>query len=109
LSKKDNKPESEKTQFKISKNNILPWAVFIPTITIVLLSLSSVLFPALLTRLTSPFQGVVATPEFVDALQPGILAIPILVINVILLGIGIAYRKKKECKYRPMISRFTNF
>ncbi|MDE1817951.1 MAG: hypothetical protein KGI19_05060 [Thaumarchaeota archaeon] len=109
MSKKNIRPEAEKTPFKISKNNILPWAVFLPTITIVLLSLSSVLFPALLTRSTSPFQGVVATPEFVNPFQPGILAIPLVVINVILLGIGIVYRKKKECKYRPMISKFTNF
>jgi len=107
LSKKDK--ETEKTQEKISKNNILSWAVFVPTVIIVLLSLSSVLFPALLTRSTSPFQGTVATPEFVDPFQPGILAIPLVAINVILLGIGIAYRKKKECKYRPMISKLTNF
>ena len=107
MSKKDK--ETEKTQEKISKNNILSWAVFVPTVIIVLLSLSSVLFPALLTRSTSPFQGTVATPEFVDPFQPGILAIPLVAINVILLGIGIAYRKKKECKYRPMISKLTNF
>lgn len=107
LSKKDTSPE--KTQGKISKNNMLSWAVFVPTAIIVLLSLSSVLFPALLTRSTSPFQGVIATPEFVNPLQPGILAIPLVVINLILLGIGITYRKKKECKYRPMISRLTNF
>jgi heme A synthase len=94
---------------KISYSSIASWAVFIPTITIVLLSLSSVVFPALLTRSTSPFQGVVATPEFVNPFQAGILAIPLIIINAILLGIGITYHKKKECKYRPMISRFTNF
>jgi len=108
LSKKDKKLP-EKPQVRISKNNILPWAVFVPTIIIVLLSLSSVVFPALLTRSSSPFQGVLITPEFLDPFQPGILAIPFVAINVILLGIGIAYRKKKECKYRPMVSRFANF
>ena len=107
MSKKDKNPE--KTQTIIPKNNLLSWAIFVPTVIIVLLSLSSVVFPALLTRSTSPFQGIVATPEFVNPLQPGILAIPLVAINLILLGIGIAYRKKKECKYRPMISRFTNF
>jgi len=101
---------TEKTQARTySKTNLLPWAVFVPTVIIVLLSLSSVVFPALLTRSTSPFQGVVATPEFVNPLQPGILSIPLVAINLILLGIGIVYRKKKECKYRPMVSRFTNF
>ena len=94
MSKKD-KIEPEKAQFKISRKHILSWAVFIPTISIVLLSLSAVVFPALLTRSTSPFQGVVATPEFVNPFQPGILAIPLVVINVILLVIGVTYRKKK--------------
>lgn len=106
MSKKD-KPE--KATHITSRKHILPWAVFIPTVTIVLISLSSVIFPALLTRSTSPFQGVVATPEFVDPFQTGVLAVPLVIINVILLGIGIAYRKKKECKYRPMVSRLANF
>ncbi|MHB8602963.1 MAG: glycosyltransferase family protein [Nitrosotalea sp.] len=109
MSKKDTKPEPEETQGKISKGNMLSWAVFVPTAIIVLLSVSSVVFPALLTRSTSPFQGIVATPEFVNPFQPGILAIPFVAINLILLGIGITYRKKKECKYRPIISRLTNF
>ena len=100
------KKEPQKT---ISKKNISSWAVFVPTIVIVLLSLSPVLFPALLTRSASPFQGVVATPEFVSPFQPGILAVPLVAINLILLGVGIAYYKKKECKYRPMISRLVNF
>jgi len=89
--------------------SITSWIVFIPTVIIVLLSLSSVVFPALLIRSTSPFQGVVATPEFVDPFQTGVLAIPLVIINVILLGIGIVYRKKKECKYRPMIAKLANF
>ena len=108
MSKKD-KQEPEKKTRELSKSKILSWLVFIPTAIIVLLSLISVIFPALLTRSTSPFQGVIATPEFVDPFQSGILAIPLVVINVILLGIGIVYHKKKECKYRPIISKFTNF
>lgn len=107
MNKKDK--EVEKTQAEISKNNILMWAVFVPTMIIVLLSISSVLFPALLTRSVSSFQGVVATPEFVDPLQPGILAIPFVVINTMILGIGIAYHKKKKCKYKEIFSRFTTF
>lgn len=109
IKEKLSKKESEPAKTRISKKTILPWAVFIPTITIVILSLSSAVFPALLTRSASPFQGVVATPEFVNPLQPGILAIPLVVINLILLGIGIAYYKKKECKYRGIISKITNF
>lgn len=109
MNKKDIKPEPEKTPFKISKNKILPWAVFIPTAIIVLLSILPVMFPALLTRSTSPFQGIVATPEVINPLQIGVLAIPLVVINAIVFGIILVYHKKKECKYRPMISRFTNF
>ncbi|MDE1843687.1 MAG: hypothetical protein KGH95_08565, partial [Thaumarchaeota archaeon] len=108
MNKKDRDQEPEK-KIQATKNNLLPWAVFVPTIIIVLLSLSPVVFPALLTRSTSPFQGVVATPEFVNPLQPGILAIPLVITNLVLLGIWIAYRKKKECRYRPMIFKFTNF
>ena len=108
--KKDSSDDTQEPQTKkYSKNNILSWAIFIPTVIFVLISLSSVVFPALLTRSTSPFQGVIATPEIIDPFQPGVLAIPLVVINVILLGIGIAYYKKKECKYRPMLSRFTSF
>lgn len=102
------KPEQNAGISKRPKS-ILSWVVFVPTAIIVLLCLSSVLFPALLTRSTSPIQGILATPEVVDPFEPGILAIPLVVINVILLGIGIAYHKKKECKYRGIISRFTNF
>jgi len=101
------KKEPEKT--KILKNNLLPWAVFVPTIIIVLLSLSSAVFPALLIRSASPFQGVIATPEFVDPFQTGILAMPVVAINLILLGIGITYYKKKECRYRKIIYILSKF
>jgi hypothetical protein len=49
------------------------------------------------------------SPEFVDPFQPGFLAIPLVVTNVIIFGIILVYSKKKKCKYRPMVSRFTNF
>lgn len=58
--------------------------------------MSSCFVFALLTRSTSPFQGAIITPEFVDSFQPGILAIPFVVINIILLGISTVYHKKKN-------------
>jgi hypothetical protein len=90
-------------------SKILPWAVFIPTVIIVLLSLSSVLFPALLTRATSPFQGVVATPEFTSPVEPGVLAIPLIIVNLIILGIGILYYKKRHAKCKSIIDKISSF
>ncbi len=105
-----NKKEPEDSKPKIlSRNKIISWAVFVPTIAIVLLSLIPAVFPALLTRATSPFQGVVASPEFVNPLDPSIIAVPLIVTSLVFLGITIAYYKKKECKYRSMIYKLSNF
>ena len=105
LSKKD-KPIQKPQSFS---SKILPWAVFIPTLAIVLLSLVSAIFPALLTRTTSPFQGVVAMPEFVNPFQSGIIAAPLVLVNIIMLGIGFAYYKKKSKRLQEIISKITNF
>jgi hypothetical protein len=94
---------------KVTSKNILLWAVFLPTISVVFLSIIPAVFPALLTRATSPLQGPVAMPEFVNPFQPGVMAVPLVVINLILLAIGITYYKKRECKYRPIISKIANF
>ncbi|MDE1725491.1 MAG: hypothetical protein KGH76_06310, partial [Thaumarchaeota archaeon] len=107
MPEKTNPKNSFRTPRDASK--ILAWAVFLPTVSVVFLSVIPAVFPALLTRATSPLQGPVVMPEFVSPFQPGILAIPIIVINLIILVIGIAYYKKKECKYRPIISKIVNF
>ena len=109
MSKEDKPIKSEPGERtrQFSKNMILSWAVFLPTIIIVLLSILSVLFPALLTRSTSPFQGVVATPEFVNAFEPGILAIPLVIINLIVLGIGFAHYRK--IKITGLINKISGF
>ncbi len=102
-------PEDSKSKTRVPSRNIISWAVFIPTIAIVLPSLLPTIFPALLTRSTSPFQGVVASPEFVNPFEPSILAVPLIVVSAIFFGIWIVYHKKKECKYRGMISRLSSF
>ncbi len=111
---KDNTPKNTKDapsniKSPMDKSKILAWAIFLPTVSVVLLSIIPAIFPALLTRASSPLQGPISLPEFVNPLQPGVLAIPIISINLILLAIGIAYYKKKECKYRPIIHKITNF
>ena len=94
---------------EITKQNrkIFSWIIFLPTITIILLSLSSAVFPALLIRSSSPFQGVLATPELVNPLSPGILAIPLIAVNLALFGIGIMYYKKKSTKCSELITKIT--
>ena len=88
---------------------LLSWAVFVPTAIIVLLCLLSVVFPALLIRSTSQIQGSIAGQNFIDPLQPGILAAPLIIVNVIIVGIGFFYYKKKEQKCRDIISKITSF
>jgi len=64
--------------------------VFLITLEIVLISLTAVVFPALITRTVSP-----VAISIVDPLEPGILAFPILLTNFVILGVGIAYFKGK--------------
>ena len=107
--KDSSKDTTKQTTQKRDLSKILAWIVFLPTVSVVFLSIIPAVFPALITRATSPIQGPIAMPEFVNPFQPGILAVPIIAINLIILGIGIAYYKKKECKYRPIIHKITNF
>ena len=106
---KPSKTDPEKSQIKPSGKNILSWVVFIPTLVVVLLSLLPAVFPALLTRFTSPFQGVITSPEFVSPFQPSILAVPLIIVNLVLLGIGLVYYKKKADKCRNIINRISSF
>lgn len=89
--------------------SVISWAVFVPTVIIVLLSLAPVVFPALLTRSTSPVQETIASQGFIDPFQPGVLAAPLIIVNLIIVVIGFFYYKKKEQKCRSIISRITNF
>ena len=64
--------------------------MFLITLEIVLISLTAVVFPALITRTVSP-----VAISIVDPLEPGFLTIPILLTNFVILGLGIAYFKGK--------------
>ncbi len=91
----------------ISKRHLLSWAVFIPTVVIVLLSLVPVVFPTLLTRASSPFQGDIAG-GFVSPFDTGILAAPLIISNLVMLGIGFAYYKKRHEKIRDVFSKISS-
>ncbi|MDE1766176.1 MAG: hypothetical protein KGI27_07885 [Thaumarchaeota archaeon] len=94
--KKEEGPRPART-FSI-RLHLLSWAVFIPTLVTVLISLVAVVFPALIARTTSPFQSDVFSPNVVNPFQPGVLAAPLIIVNIIMLFIGIAYFKRSKCQ-----------
>ena len=70
-------------------SNAVTWAVFFATVEIVLISLTSVVFPALVVRSASRIVDATINPW-----ETGVWAFPLILANLILLGIGIAYYKK---------------
>jgi hypothetical protein len=105
---KDMPKGSPKPVVPSSKNKFLIWAIFLPTFIVVLLSLTSVVFPALLTRATSPFQGEIASPGLINPFEPGVLAVPLVIVNLLILGIGYSYFKKKTEIITKIILRISN-
>ena len=81
---------AKKSQIAKKRSIALNLVVFLITLEIVLISLTAVVFPALITRTVSP-----VAISIVDPLEPGILTIPILLTNFVILGLGIAYFKGK--------------
>jgi len=73
------------------KQNPVSWIVFLPTIIVVLLSLTSVLFPALILRTLGGFDDNVG----IDPFEPGSLAYPFLITNFIFLALVFLYYKNK--------------
>jgi len=75
---------------------IISWIVLAVTISLVITTLTSAIFPALIPSVTSPFQEHTDIYTPVESFEPGMLAAPILATNLILLGIGILYYKKRS-------------
>ncbi len=73
------------------KQHPVSWIVFLPTIIMVLLSLTSVLFPALILRTLGGFDDNVG----IDPFEPGSLAYSFLITNFIFLALGFLYYKNK--------------
>jgi hypothetical protein len=112
LTKKDRRPEPQEPK-KVPeprpkspiRSHLLSWAVFIPTVVIVFTSLIAVVFPALITRTTSPFNESVFSPNIINPFQSGILAAPLIIINSIILGVGVLYykRSKWETQFKKIV------
>ena len=104
-------PKSGSEDAKIPKANqvgkILPWAVFLPTLVIVLISITSIVFPALIIRSTSLFHSDVLGTEIIDPFTPGVLAAPLIGINLLVLGFGVAYYKGN--KARGLVKKISDF
>ncbi len=96
----DPEPEKKEPRTFSIRPHLLSWAVFVPTVVIVFISLIPVMFPALIARATSPFQSSGFAPNVVNPFEPGILAAPLVIVNVITLVIGIAYYKRSKCEAR---------
>jgi len=85
---------AEKNKFK-QNSKIISWLVFLATLCVVLLSLTSVIFPALLMGDNSEIKY----PVEINRFETGIWAYPLLIINVSLLVLGILYFKNKLPKH----------
>lgn len=95
-SKKSEEPkEPDSLQIRTSQNsNIISWIVFFFTISIVLLSLVSVVFPAMIgSSVTEKIPGIEI--ERPDPFELGVWAVPLIITDTIFFGFAILYFKKK--------------
>ena len=74
----------------IVKQSLVSYTVFAVTLVVVLISVTSILFPALIVRASSPFQV-----SLINPFELGVLAPSFLVTNFVLLGITIMHYTKK--------------
>ena len=89
---------------EVSANNrsrIISYGVFAFTLTIVILNLVPIVFPASIVRLTSSFED-----NTINPFEPGALAIPLFIVSFILIGMMILGHKGKLPK---QIIRLSNF
>ena len=74
-------------------NNIIPWIVFLFSIGIVLVSLVSVVFPAIILSSESQIPGIIDTSP--DPFETGVWAVPLIAVNTIVFAITILYFKNR--------------
>ncbi len=84
------KKPATKEHVQKPKTSKVTWLVFLATLVVILISLTTVLFPSLVIRSTSQFKDVALNPY-----EIGVWTYPLLVANFILLAIGILYFKNK--------------
>lgn len=110
MADKKKAPEPKKQEPKAGRSikpHLLSWAVFVPTVVIVFISLIPLVFPALIARTTSPFQDAIFSPNVINPFQPGELAAPLIILNLIILAIGVSYYKKS--KFKPYFEKIASF
>jgi len=116
--KKEKNEDSKNQNFSEDKlgqktTSWIPWAVFIFTIVIVLLSLVSVVFPALIASGNSTIKnlqdlGVVLFE--VEPFQVGIWAVPLVVGNILVfIGLALYFKKKLPDNFKNLIDYVFNF
>jgi len=81
---------SKKIQAKKPRSTALSWLIFLVAIEIVLISLVTIVFPALIARSVSP-----VAISTIDPFEVGAYAIPMILTNVIIFGIVISYKINK--------------
>ena len=87
----------------------IPWLVFLFSITIVLISLVSVVFPAILS--SSEIPDALGIPKAGPSqYEPGILLIPLIVANITVFGIFYLYKKNRLPRnLETMLKKLFNF
>jgi len=94
---------TEENAVASNHSTIISYIVFLGTITMVLLNLFSVIFPAFLV---STFGTYV---EFLSPFEIGYQGIPFIIINIALIGFGILYYKKKNSSFHDGINKIRQF
>jgi len=100
IEKTDIKPTNDKiektdiTPIKVKNNQLIPWIVFLFSISIVLISFTSVMFPALiLTSDTLKIPGIDSvTPE---PFETGVWSVGVVITSVITFGLAFLYFRNK--------------
>ena len=81
---------SKSIKTKREKSHALSWAIFLITLEILLISLITVIYPALIARTVSP---VSVSP--VEPYEVGAYALPLILSNLVVLGIAVLYFRNK--------------
>jgi hypothetical protein len=88
-----------------NKSRIFSYSVLAFTLLVVITSLSSIVFPALIVRLVSNLQD-----NSISPFEPGLVAIPFLIVDSILIGIIILnYKEKLPTKISKIFSFIQQF
>ncbi len=107
--KNEKAPNTPEPEIQVTKRQkIISWAVFIPMLVVVSISLITVIFPALIVRSTSTLQDIFK-PDIINPFETGVLAYPLIIINLILLGTGFLYYKKRHQGLRKLVNSIHSF